>query len=164
MTHQADPNNVATGGDVATLDEIKQRDASFVSEHLPEALDASHLSDEDGNDAVKDRRWLLAHVEALSAALGEVERKLSDQRVFCGGEFPCEASTSAASFERERNDLRAILDSDAMRYVVGHALNADDQPPVGRELTRALAKSIGEVLGYDTPSDTLASLTISSTK
>lgn len=51
------------------LEEIKQRDASFVGEHLPEALDASHLSDKDGNDAVKDRRWLLARVEYLATAV-----------------------------------------------------------------------------------------------
>ena len=33
--------------------------------------------------------------------------KQDDATRFCSGEFPCEASTAAASLERERNDLEA---------------------------------------------------------
>lgn len=40
----------------------------------------------------------------LLALLDEVQRA-RDARAFCSGEFPCEASTTAASLERERNDL-----------------------------------------------------------
>lgn len=47
----------------------------------------------------------------VTAALREraerAEAKLADATAYCSGEWPCEASTAAASLERERNDAEA---------------------------------------------------------
>ena len=62
--------------------------------------------------------------DTLLALLGEVQRA-RDATAFCSGEFPCEASTMAASLECERNDLLDAVERGrrieaAARAVVAH--------------------------------------------
>jgi hypothetical protein len=46
----------------------------------------------------------------LRAKLEQAEAKFADSTKFCSGEFPCEASTTAASLERQLHDAEAERD------------------------------------------------------
>jgi len=56
------------------------------------------------------------------STLDAVRDRLADATAFCIGDWPCEASTTAASLERERNDLQADL---ATERAMGASMSAD---------------------------------------
>jgi hypothetical protein len=68
-------------------------------------------------DALPDETWqeeldrALVRAEQAEAERDALRKKLDDATAYCSGEWPCEASTSAASLERERNDLAEELDA-----------------------------------------------------
>jgi hypothetical protein len=79
---------------------------------------------------------LTTRVQGLERENAELRAKLTDATKFCSGEFPCEASTSAASLERERNDLKAHVVRLVEDFTRLLAIYEDDidpgDPPVGR--------------------------------
>lgn len=58
-----------------------------------------------------ERAWedTYAKAQALQAENAQLREQLADATHYCSGDWPCEASTHAASLERERNELAANL-------------------------------------------------------
>lgn len=65
---------------------------------------------EDGwNPGPKETARLREKCNRLIAEVRRSRKELNDSTAYCSGEWPCEASTAAASLELERNELRSQL-------------------------------------------------------
>src|SRR5688572_1496554 len=95
----------------------------------------------DREDAWAKLRPCDERIAAAEQRAAEAERKFADATKFCNGEWPCEASTSAASFEfhmlnaeAERDALQAQvreLREAAQAYLRGHSLECERHRVVG---------------------------------
>jgi len=81
-----------------------------------------------------------------------LEAKLADSTAYCSGEWPCEASTAAASLERERNGLEAHLAT--MRAALEQAQRLLDISSLPHESWREGMEAIHAALASDAGSST----------
>lgn len=96
------------------------------------------------NRALHDHWTRMEAVTCLNASHVALEQKLADSLRFCNGEWPCEASTSAAALERECNDSAADL-AEAKANFETYRKNGEANFAALVEERAALARELGKV-------------------
>ena len=145
-------------GELAIFQDAGLHPWELTSLELLDALDAAEaevarLKDSHQGDTCHEA-WMDAVVaksnaererDAARAECQRLREHLADATRFCSGEFPCEASTSAASLERERNELRARVQrlEEALRACISRFESVDGLKAehVIRQARAALAES-----------------------
>lgn len=137
------------------LEALEERDAALQrAEVLERTLEGERLNWKQIHDGCHAER------DELRERAEAAERKLADATAYCSGEFPCEASTAAASLELQlRNVESALIEAERERdeaiqeketeYGIAHALEIErNDAEKGRAEARAEAAALRNALEW----------------
>ena len=104
----------------AELARLRENEAELLTglSHDLRMVDARSWDDviEATRSVVGERDQLRAALAERTAEVEQLKATFADATAYCSGEWPCEASTSAASLERERNELEQVMAADCVLH------------------------------------------------